>query len=333
MRNLIRFIHCHRSTVAGDGGRIRIHSLKGDGSDRQVYRLLLGRRSFILVAHPLGERGTPSENDSFRYIYHHLWGKGLPVPEVYTYDRRKGFFWMQDFGDCHLETFVSRLKPGRVLKVYQTVLTLLVRMQTEGVKGFDARHCYDTPVFDGLFSWNRETRYFLEAFYRGYLGRGKIPEGVEEELKELALRVNEEKTLLFLHRDFQSRNLMIWDGGIGIIDFQAARLGPPQYDLASLLIDPYVGLPEHIQEKLLDAYLKDLSGRIPLQEKDFRERYALIAFQRNLQILGAFAFLSRVKGKTYFERYIPAALASLKGRIKRKPFQAYRRTRNWIAEL
>ena len=160
-----------------------------------------------------------------------------------------------------------------------------------------------------------------------------MPGQVEKELQELALRVDQEKLRLLLYRDFQSRNIMVGDFGFGLIDFQAARLGPPQYDLASLLIDPYVNMADRLQEELYDFYLDILSGQISIKPKSFREHYEIIAFQRNLQILGAYAFLSRVKGKTYFEQYIPTALFSLKRRISGKIFQPYKNVRQLIADL
>jgi len=156
---------------------------------------------------------------------------------------------------------------------------------------------------------------------------------VKRELKEIALKVDSEKQRLFLYRDFQSRNMMIWSGGVGLIDFQAGRLGPPQYDLASLLIDPYVNIPEKIQVELLDFYLQEISARIPINEQSFRENYEIMAFQRNLQILGAYAFLSRTKGKTYFEQYIPPALSSLKKRMAAETFRPYREVRQLISGL
>ncbi len=149
----------------------------------------------------------------------------------------------------------------------------------------------------------------------------------------MAFLIDREKMHLFLYRDFQSRNIMVGPFGFGLIDFQAARLGPPQYDLASLLIDPYVNIPENVQEELFAFYLDQLSAHIPVEEKTFRDNYQIIAFQRNLQILGAYSFLSRVKGKTYFEAYIPAALASLKRRVSGKVFQPYRNVKKLIAEL
>jgi N-acetylmuramate 1-kinase len=241
---------------------------------------------------------------------------------------------MEDFGDFSLESVIKKIKePHLIKRIYETILKVLLKIQIEGAKDFDPRYCYDTPIFDGRFSWERESCYFMDAFLRGYLGWKKIPPSVERELQILAQAVDREKVRLFLYRDFQSRNIMIWSGGIGLIDFQAGRFGPPQYDLASLLIDPYVDLPEKTREDLFDFYLQELSTRLPIKMKIFRENYEIIAFQRNLQILGCYAFLSQVKGKTYFEQYIPASLVSLKRRVEGKTFAPFKEVRDLVMDL
>ncbi|MBW1713185.1 MAG: phosphotransferase, partial [Deltaproteobacteria bacterium] len=131
----------------------------------------------------------------------------------------------------------------------------------------------------------------------------------------------------FLHRDFQSRNIIIQDSPPGsrqvrIIDFQGGRLGPPGYDLASLLIDPYVGLSSAEQAALFEGYLDLAAGRGVVDEKSFRQDYPVLALFRNLQMLGAFAYLSRVKGRPGFAWHIPAALASLRSLVARPQFDA-----------
>jgi len=334
MKPLIHFLQQHLPSTTGYSGRLRIKALKGDGSDRRVYRLYAGNQSFICVSHPGGRKGFPSENDSFFYIAEHLKTKGLPTPLIHAFDPGRGLFLMQDFGDFSLESLIKKIKEPRLIKrIYETILKVLLKIQTAGAEDFDSWNCYDTPVYDGLFSWQRESRYFIEAFLKGFLKWKAVPPAVEKELKDLSLAVDQEKNRWFLYRDFQSRNIMIWSGGIGLIDFQAGRLGPPQYDLASVLIDPYVNIPEQIQEELYDFYLKELSDRISINQSIFKENYEIIAFQRNLQILGAFAFLSRVKGKTYFKDYIPAALSSLKKRVSGRLFQPYRNVIKLIADL
>jgi len=118
-----------------------------------------------------------------------------------------------------------------------------------------------------------------------------------------------------MHRDMQSRNIMFKNNNIYFIDFQGGRIGPLQYDLASLLIDPYVELPHLLQAHLLNYSVKRLATIIRIDRDKFCISYKYCAIIRNLQILGAFGYLSRIKGKTYFEKYIPAALKTLKNNL------------------
>jgi aminoglycoside/choline kinase family phosphotransferase len=99
------------------------------------------------------------------------------------------------------------------------------------------------------------------------------------------------------------------------------------------LIDPYVGLSRTIQEKLINYYLQELSKKTANPPSDFMTHYRIIGFQRNLQILGAFSFLSRVKGKTYFETFIPEAVENLKVWVTHDLFRPYRHLRKIIKEL
>jgi len=115
----------------------------------------------------------------------------------------------------------------------------------------------------------------------------------------------------FLHRDFQSRNIMVSAGKIGILDWQGGRLGPLGYDLASLLIDPYTELSPHDRNEVYRSYLLLIKEHEPGWIEPFKRYFPYLAIQRNLQILGAFSFLTKIRGKRYFEAYIPAALTTL----------------------
>jgi hypothetical protein len=123
----------------------------------------------------------------------------------------------------------------------------------------------------------------------------------------------------FLHRDFQSRNLFITSGRLRVIDFQGGRLGPLGYDVASLLIDPYVNLSPDWQAELLDYYLDRITARLGLDPAAFREQYYHLALCRNLQILGAYGYLTKAKGKDQFARYIPTAVGTLHRRLLARP--------------
>jgi aminoglycoside/choline kinase family phosphotransferase len=109
---------------------------------------------------------------------------------------------------------------------------------------------------------------------------------------------------------------MVKNDRIYFIDFQGARMGPIQYDLASLLIDPYVDLPQDIQTRLLAYAVERLQHQMKLNADNFKRCYRFCCLTRNLQILGAFGHLTRVKGKMQFEKYIPAAARTLAHNLK-----------------
>jgi aminoglycoside/choline kinase family phosphotransferase len=114
----------------------------------------------------------------------------------------------------------------------------------------------------------------------------------------------------FIHRDLQSRNIMLRDGKIYFIDFQGGRTGPVQYDLASLLIDPYVNISAACREELSAYAVKRLSVLSGESQNRCRNGFRYCALSRNLQILGAFGFLT-AQGKNWFEAAIPDALEGL----------------------
>jgi hypothetical protein len=114
-----------------------------------------------------------------------------------------------------------------------------------------------------------------------------------------------------VHRDFQSQNIIIRNGEAYLIDFQGMRPGLAEYDLASLLYDPYVDLPEKQRGELTAYYrARQLEHGIAINgEFDLKLRFC--AMQRLMQALGAYGFLSLVKGHKHFLQHVPAALKSL----------------------
>jgi len=219
----------------------------------------------------------------------------------------------EDLGDTHLHDKIlaeSHLTPT-IKQYYEEAVELLVRMQVLARKGFDPNWCWDSPQYDRQLMLEKESAYFQNAFCRNYLGIEEFSSGLGAEFGSLADQAGRQPSVFFLHRDFQSRNLMIHKEKIAVIDFQGARLGPLGYDLASLLIDPYASLSHEHQKELLELYLDILAKYISLDRCEFARRYAYLAIQRNLQILGAFAFLSQQRAKPFFRDYIGPALISL----------------------
>ncbi len=327
------FISDHLRVEGIDPSLLQWEKLGGDGSRRDFYRLRYGERSWVLLIepHPPRDEKGVSENDSYLYVARHLRGKGFPVPEIYGADHERGLFLVEDLGDHHLQDEVLSRGRGdpKVGKIYQEVIDLLLRLQIEGARGFDLARTHNPP-YDREFALRWESGYFRRGFVEGFLGL-KVKEETRRELELAAAQVARAPGGFFLYRDFQSRNIMLKKGKLHLIDFQGARLGPLAYDLASLLIDPYVELPEALKEELFNYYLERLRESLPEQKEPFLRSYPYIALHRNMQILGAFGTLVK-RGKNRFAPYIRPALRNMIRLLDEDPLKEFRSLRALVEE-
>ena len=292
--------------------------LAGDGSQRAFFRLRFDDGSAAVAILPASRETAPmAEARSAWLIGRHLRRAGVPVPEPLAYDQASGMILGEDLGDLRLHDRLRQegMDDAELLRLYGEAVRELARMQVRGGQGFQESWCWQTPRYDRELMLERESGYFLQALCRDFLGLQPDATGLRAEFEAIAGQAAAAPAHFFLHRDFQSRNLMLKDGQVRIIDFQGGRLGPLAYDLASLLIDPYAGLPEPVQEALLAGYLRELAGQVAYDPEQFRAEYFFLALQRNLQILGAFAFLGGRLGKGFFLPFLRPALRSLHSRL------------------
>ncbi|MBC2694432.1 MAG: phosphotransferase [Desulfobacteraceae bacterium] len=311
---------------------INYYRIKGDGSDRRWYRVIaeehlpikvyseaygeeskVSLRKLIMVDHGIRTQSATSEADSFIAIGRYLYDLGIPVPEIHLYDNFSGLVFLEDLGDIKLQKLILNTNdPEKVALYYKTIIDILIKMSTLGAEGFDISWTYQTPYYSVDLILEKECRYFVDAFLRGYLGMDYSFEDFKDEFELLAEKTLKFSVHAFMHRDLQSRNIMFKDNKFYIIDFQGGRIGPVQYDLASLLIDPYVDLPYQLRAQLVDYCIKGFAKFLQINEEQFRYCFRYCSLTRNLQILGAFGNLIRMSGKSYFEQYIPTAVKTLK---------------------
>jgi aminoglycoside/choline kinase family phosphotransferase len=316
-QQIITFLR--REGIVAPGDKTTLSPLAGDGSSRIFYRIrTAGDRSYCGVLPNSTKRpDAMAEARAASFIGTHLKKRGIEVPGVHAFDPESGLVLFEDLGETHLYDVLEEEKQHKgekaweeLLETYREIIEMLLFMQISGSVRFDRKWCWETPRYDKKLMLEKESGYFLDAFCRGLLNMGDPAAGLADEFKKLAGRAACQPAIYFMHRDFQSRNLMVADGEIRIIDFQGGRLGPLGYDLASLLIDPYARIPAEMQLLLLEHYLNQLCT-YGLDGRAFLKGYKSLALQRNLQVLGAFAFLANKRQKTFFRQFIPPAARSL----------------------
>ncbi|MFN8547994.1 MAG: phosphotransferase [Candidatus Eisenbacteria bacterium] len=235
------------------------------------------------------------------------------VPEVRFFDREKGLMLLEDLGAI---TVYDQLKQPNCSerdreRIYTEAICVLHQMHLKAAEEFDPAKVM-SPPYDPAFALTYEAGYFHRELLEDVL---KLPVPWERLLPEYTMAAQgsiDGCVPGFMHRDFQSRNLMLTPTGMSVIDFQGARMGPPEYDLASLLLDPYVSLPAALRDVLVERYFS-LSG---VASGDRRRaalrRYRMCGINRMLQVLGAFAYLGVKLGKPGFLEHAPVAVNHLR---------------------
>ncbi len=167
----------------------------------------------------------------------------------------------------------------------------------------------------------------MEA-YRGVVLSEAERAALRDEWKGIAEELSSEPRVL-CHRDYHSRNLMLCQGSLHIIDFQDARMGPDTYDLASLLRDSYVDFSDQQVNALIAFFLAQRGGSEE-EDRDFHRRFDLMALQRNLKALGTFGFQATARANTVYIQYIPRTLNYARANLARH--DRFGRLRELLAE-
>ncbi|HEY1051473.1 MAG TPA: phosphotransferase [Prosthecobacter sp.] len=288
------------------GAACEIETILKGASDRHFYRLKWQdkREPMILMVYTLARRDNPKFVPATR----RLEKIGAHVPHVIAFDEQRLCVWLQDLGRVDLHSFDQQPWPARQ-PLYEATLR-----EAAKIHGVAEHHLTATdltelePAFDeALYEW--EQNYFLDHFVGGHLGRefaNAEYADAREALQQLRRRLGRLPRCL-VHRDFQSQNVLIQGAEAWLVDYQGLRLGRAEYDLASLLYDPYVNLTRSERSSLLRYYAEHRG----LNLAELREVFYLCAAQRLMQALGAYANLSRNLGKPHYLQHIPAAVANL----------------------
>ena len=291
----------------------RVVALTGDASTRRYFRVIPSDGpSIVLALHegPIDFTALP-----FVAVARLLSRMPLPVPDVLGHADTLGILALEDLGDVTLQSHVGAATPTEHEALYRQAVAFIGVLQHRGAELLTPSDIPSQLAFDvEKLTW--EMDFFVKHFLEGYRG-AVVSTGERSALAREWADIVEElagETRVLCHRDYHSRNLMVHDGQLYVIDFQDARMGPDTYDLASLLRDSYVDITDLELDRFL-AYFVAVKGITDATE--FRRRFDLMALQRNLKALGTFGYQAAARRNPIYIQYIPRTLRYVRDNVQK----------------
>jgi len=297
-----------------------IGPLAGDASNRRYERLTApGLPNAVLMDAP-PEKGEDTR--PFVQIATHLTDIGLSAPRIYAQDAAHGFLLIEDLGD-DLFARVTANDPSCEAALYEAAADALIVAQAA------------TPP-PGLLEYGvhamAETAHLLPDWYLRYGADAPLSAQERDAFSALVtstLDANIGPDRVLVQRDYHAENLL-WlpertgPARVGLLDFQDAMIGPPAYDLASLLLDARRDVSPNVQAATLAHFISETCS----DEERFKASYAACSAQRNMRILGVFARLCVRDGKAHYPDLMPRVWGNLQRDLAHP---ALAKLANWIA--
>ena len=297
------------------GPSARVVPLTGDASDRRYFRIIPADGPPIVLALHAGAIEFASL--PFANVAELLRLIPLPVPLVLGHSDPLGILALQDLGDVTLQAHLGASSPTQHADLYREAVALIETLQRRGAELQADRYLPYRVAFDvEKLTW--ELEFFVKYFILGYRGvalKDSERSALQEEWAAIVEELAAEPRVL-CHRDYHSRNLMLSDRSLYIIDFQDARMGPDTYDLASLLRDSYVDIAEWELDDLIGHFVA-LKGNA--DRREFRRRFDVMALQRNLKALGTFGYQTMTRGNPVYIQYMPRTLRYARSNLEKYP--------------
>jgi aminoglycoside/choline kinase family phosphotransferase len=295
--------------------------LTGDASDRRYFRVLLRNGSSLVLAQHAGP--IEFEHLPFVAVSRLMGAIPLPVPEILHHSDPLGIIAQQDLGDVTLQAHLGAAPADQHAALYRQAVSFIILLQQRGEElRSDAYPPYRVAFDTDKLAW--ELEFFYKYFVRQYRGLSPSLAAQQALSAEWATIVEElsREPRVLCHRDYHSRNLMLHEESLFIIDFQDARMGPDTYDLVSLLRDSYVDLGSAQVEELIAYFLALKCGAAGVSheaESEFRRRFDVMALQRNLKALGTFGYQTVTRGNPVYLQYIPRTLNYVRANLAKYP--------------
>lgn len=268
--------------------------LAGDASFRRYFRLHSNGITQVIMDAPPGKETLAP----FIKIAGLLAKNGIHTPAIVAVDYTQGFALLEDLGD---KLLLNVLNQDNADRLYNLAINTLLQMQTTSVMN------PLLPAFDKAFMLN-EISLFREWFLGAYLNitlNANQAALLDNTFDWLTTQITNQPQV-FIHRDYHSRNLIVTDDAMGVIDFQDAMLGPYTYDLVSLLKDCYIQWPAEKISQWVACFYKNLPKNDAHGSlTDFTRAFDLCGLQRHLKVLGIFCRLHLRDNKPAYLQDLP----------------------------
>lgn len=308
------------TALAGDASARRYERIRAADGNTYIVMILPAGAQSLAEEYDNERTETKNREDSFINIQRFLEKNGIRAPKLYGFDGNLRI--LEDLGDRLLYDEMTKMgvdspvERDSIVTIYKSVLDLLCQLHTLKPDHSNSCIAYQREYNRELFRWEYE--HFVEYAYAYPLERPIADinnlwsnhfDSMSETLAQLPRTVT--------HRDYHSKNLLITDHGIALIDFQDALMGPHSYDLASLLYDSYIDLGEDIIYELVSYYYDRMSKGAQLGTRtEFERQVRLVGLQRNMKAAGRFFYIFAEKGKATHLSYIQLTMQHIRRHIE-----------------
>ena len=298
--------------------KYKLKKISGDASFREFYRLEKKNKTSIIVS---------AKKEKFKnLIVYAVVNKILNInkinaPKLLSNHYSNDMIEISDLGEKSFYDYIISKKSK--LNDYKSLVKIIIKLQKIKVKKY-----YKLGKFKVKFSkyslnnLHKESDLFFDWYLEYFLKKkkiSKIKKLLKAELNKIYKKLKFSNNT-FVHRDFHVSNIMVKKKKLGLIDSQDALIGNPLYDVASLIDDVRIKLPNNLQNNLIHFYHKN--SKLKKDDiENLKNDFDILSVQRNLKILGIFVRLSIRDGKNNYLKFLPYTWTLIERRLRNPIFK------------
>ena len=296
----------------------RLKKISGDASFREFYRLKKNNKTSIIVS---AKKEKYKNLIVYSVVNKILNSNKITAPKLISNHYKNNMMEISDLGEQSFLNLII-IKKNKA-NDYKSLIKIIFKLQQIKLK-----KNYKMGKFKIKFpkytleNLHKESDLFFDWYLKYFLKNkniNKIKRLLRKELNVVYKKLNFINNT-FVHRDFHVSNIMINKKKLGLIDSQDAIIGNPLYDVASLIDDVRIKLPQDLQNKLFKFYWQGSKYKNEKEEK-LKNDFDILSVQRNLKILGIFVRLWKRDNKTNYLKYLPYTWTLIERRLKNPIFK------------